>query len=163
MISWATLIAAGCMATTNAELPVHPADDPSAAARLQWRVVNDTVMGGRSNSRVAVEGDQLIFRGVLDTNGGGFASMRSDPQTWDLADYSRVRLRVRGDGREYRVRLFVANDRASYQHKFPTTANEWTTVNLPIEAFYASWRGQRQARPPLVQHVCNAPNSLRVA
>ena len=40
-------------------------------------VLNDTVMGGRSSSNVAVDRGMLVFRGNISTKGGGFASFRS--------------------------------------------------------------------------------------
>ena len=40
---------------------------------LAWRIVNDTVMGGRSNSEFDVGDGVLTFKGTLSTNGGGFA------------------------------------------------------------------------------------------
>jgi len=122
--------------------------DP-AESNLNWQIVNDTVMGGRSSSRFTLKDQQLTFSGTLNTQGGGFASLRSGRQSWPLADHSTIRLRVKGDGRTYRLRLFVDNDRAAYQHAFETNANQWQIVTLPIDAFYASWRGRRLARPPL--------------
>ena len=47
-----------------------------AAQSLEWRVINDNVMGGRSLGAVSANGDTLSFSGSLNTNGGGFASIR---------------------------------------------------------------------------------------
>lgn len=114
---------------------------------VRWQIVNDTVMGGRSASRFAIDAGQLEFSGTLNTNGGGFASLRSNRQDWDLAAYSAVRLKVRGDGRAYRFRLFPDETRESYQSQFETVAGEWLVVELPFEGFYASLRGRRLNRP----------------
>lgn len=122
----------------------------SAHTGLGWQIVNDTIMGGRSESGFVNENGQLQFSGVLNTNGGGFASLRSNRQAWDLSKFSIVRLKVRGDGRTYKFRLFIDDDRASYQSEFATAAEEWQIIELPIEAFYASWRGRRLDRPALV-------------
>jgi hypothetical protein len=48
----------------------------SAHTSLGWQIVNDTIMGGRSESGFVTENGQLQFSGVLNTNGGGFASLR---------------------------------------------------------------------------------------
>lgn len=117
---------------------------------VRWQVVNDTVMGGRSESGFVVENGELQFSGQLNTNGGGFASLRSNRQDWNLTEFSVVRLKVRGDGRTYRFRLYVDGDRASYQHDFETVAGQWRVVELSMDGFYASWRGRRLNRPPLV-------------
>jgi hypothetical protein len=129
--------------------PMRVTGIDSVQANVRWQVVNDTVMGGRSESRFIYENGQLQFSGRLNTNGGGFASLRSNRQDWDLSEFSVVRLKVRGDGRNYRFRLYVDNDRASYQSDFATAAGEWEVIELPIDEFQASWRGRRLSRPPL--------------
>ncbi len=65
---------------------------------VEWQVVNDTVMGGRSQSEYVIEDQQLRYSGYLNTNGGGFAPLRSNRQDWSLEGFTRVRLKVRGDG-----------------------------------------------------------------
>ena len=129
--------------------PMRVTGIDSVQANVRWQVVNDTVMGGRSESRFIYENGQLQFGGRLNTNGGGFASLRSNRQGWDLSEFSVVRLKVRGDGRNYRFRLYVDNDRVSYQSNFATSAGEWEVLELPIDEFHASWRGRRLSRPPL--------------
>jgi len=121
----------------------------NATPGLRWQVVNDTVMGGRSSSQIKRVGQGLQFSGRLNTNGGGFASLRSDRMGLDLASATLVRLTVKGDGRTYSVRLYAAGRRVSYQHAFSTAADEWQTVELKIPEFYASWRGRRMDQGPM--------------
>ena len=47
--------------------------------QLQWQLFNDDVMGGRSSSAFAWQGECLTFSGFVNTNGGGFASIRTEP------------------------------------------------------------------------------------
>ena len=74
-------------------------------------VLNDNVMGGRSTSQVealALDGQQqqqqqlgLLFSGMINTDGGGFASCRSDQSVLPVAipaGATRERLSIRGDG-----------------------------------------------------------------
>lgn len=129
--------------------PLRVTGEHSEPLNIRWQVVNDTVMGGASRSRVATQDGQVRFTGQLNTNGGGFASLRSNRQDWDLSAFSVVRLKVRGDGRNYRFRLSIDGDRASYQSEFGTSAGTAQIVELPINAFYPSWRGRRLQRPPL--------------
>ena len=121
----------------------------SERSSLRWQVVNDTVMGGQSSSRFERKGSELHFSGVLNTNGGGFASLRSERLNVDLAPATVIRLRVKGDGRRYSIRLYADGERVSYQHSFETTAGQWRVLELNIRDFYASWRGRRFERPPL--------------
>ena len=121
----------------------------NVAPELRWQVVNDTVMGGRSSSQLKRLGEALHFSGRLNTNGGGFASLRSDRMNLDLAAATSVRLTVKGDGRTYSIRLYAAGQRVSYQHAFRTVADAWQTVELKIPDFYASWRGRRMNQGPL--------------
>ena len=137
------------LSSSAAAEPLRVMGKDSIPTDMGWQVVNDTVMGGRSKSSFVSKNGQLQFSGRLNTNGGGFASLRSNRQDWDLSGFSVVRLKVLGDGRTFRFRLHVDDDRASYQNDFATTAGEWQVVELPIDEFYASWRGRRLERPPL--------------
>ena len=44
---------------------------------LEWRIVNDNVMGGRSRGHFEISEQSLSFFGTTNTNGGGFSSIRS--------------------------------------------------------------------------------------
>ena len=111
-----------------------------------WRIVNDGVMGGISQSEMLMTDESTaIFQGTLSLeNYGGFASVRTTPSDHKLAGYDAITARVRGDGRTYQLRL-MTNDRfdsVSYQSEFQTTANEWITVELPFEGFVPTFRGR---------------------
>ena len=137
------------LSSSVAAEPLRVMGKDSIQTDMGWKVVNDTVMGGRSKSGFVSKNGQLQFSGRLNTNGGGFASLRSNRQDWDLSGFSVIRLKVLGDGRTFRFRLHVDDDRASYQNDFATTAGEWQVIELPIDEFYASWRGRLLERPPL--------------
>lgn len=118
----------------------------------QWRSVDDGVMGGLSTSRmVHVPEGHAVFSGTLSLeNNGGFASVRCMPGRFDLAEYDGVRLRVRGDGRTYRLRLRMDEgfDGVAYQASFPTEDGTWTTVDLPFTSFHPSFRGRAVPNAP---------------
>ncbi|MEM6999938.1 MAG: CIA30 family protein [Pseudomonadota bacterium] len=130
-------------AQASAQTPLRITD-----ADLDWRVVNDTVMGGRSSSQLERGGTGLLFSGYLNTNGGGFVSIRSARQDWNLAGFDRVRIKVRGDGRAYQLRLQPGGSRYTYRFEFATVADEWIEVEGLLENFEASWRGRKLNRPP---------------
>lgn len=112
-----------------------------------WRIVNDTVMGGRSRSQMNLDNGVMRFTGYLNTNGGGFASARMQTQDWDLRAYAGVRVRARGDGREYQIRLRTRNSRASYRHRH-VVGEQWQIIEVPFSAFQPTWRGRRLNLPP---------------
>lgn len=113
----------------------------------KWRTVLDGVMGGRSTGSFVVEEGRMIFTGVLNTNGGGFSSVRRRDGNFKLGGETGIHLRVRGDGRDYTLRLRqpVAGARysASYRTKFGTReGREWQDVYVPYEALVPTWRGR---------------------
>jgi monofunctional biosynthetic peptidoglycan transglycosylase len=94
-----------------------------------------------------------VFAGHLSLeNNGGFASVRTDVSGIDLTGFAGLAVRVRGDGREYQVRLRTDRrfDGIAYTATFQTQRDAWTTVTLPFDAFVPTFRGYvpRNA-PPL--------------
>ena len=82
----------------------------SAAAErldlLEWGPLDDVVMGGASRSSFAVERASGIWAGSITTeNNGGFAGCRSRAVTpaMNLASFNGIRLRVKGDGKRYKL------------------------------------------------------------
>ncbi len=118
-----------------------------------WYVVNDNVMGGRSEGGFRVTDGKLYFAGRTNTRGGGFSSIRSSPIQLDLAAYSGIRLRVRGDGRRYTWRLTTdarADGREiAYWAEFDTGDGEWQDVDIPFSAFVPRFRGAVLSGPAL--------------
>ena len=129
-----------------AEDPVVDLFDPSTPeAEQAFVVVNDGVMGGLSTSRVFVEGDAMVFEGVVRLeNNGGFASMRASPGALDLRDYTGIELVVRGDGRRYKLNLRddARFDGVVHRVDFETRAGETLTLRLPFSDFVPTFRGR---------------------
>lgn len=126
----------------------------------QWRPVDDVVMGGVSASRMEYVPDgHAVFAGTLSReNNGGFASVRCAPGLFELGDFDGIRLRVRGDGRIYRLRLRMDEgfDGVAYQASFSTEDGTWITVDLPFSAFRPSFRGRDVPNAPALR-----PGSIR--
>jgi len=108
------------------------------AANQRWQVVNDDVMGGRSLGGLSFVDGHLIFEGAIDTDGGGFSSVRLPLEPRALSPYDRVELRARPDDRAYL--LTFDDDRASgnrrVSHRAPiefSTPGEWQTVSVPFD------------------------------
>lgn len=122
--------------------------DFSTGDGASWQIVNDTVMGGRSSSAFRVSEEALVFSGTLNTNGGGFASVRSGPLAVRGKAQNVVRVRVKGDGRQYQLRLYSAATGTTYRAQFDST-DDWQTIDLPLAAFEPTWRGRPLNRPPI--------------
>jgi hypothetical protein len=109
---------------------------------LNWNIVNDTVMGGRSQARMIIYNNMAEFKGYLSlANNGGFSSVRAYYPN-DLIDISSVVLRVKGDGRKYSFRVRTDNNSwASYTQSFTTKKDTWEEITLNIKDFYPTYRG----------------------
>jgi len=120
---------------------------------IEWYVVNDNVMGGRSDGGFRIEQGELRFAGRTNTNGGGFSSIRARHAQRDLSKYDGIRLQVRGDGRRYTWRL-ASNARwrgraVSYWADFDTEDKAWSTVDIPFSSFVPRFQGMRLDGPEL--------------
>lgn len=118
-----------------------------------WTIVNDGVMGGRSTSSLGfTDNGTATFSGSLSLeNNGGFASTRAVFENLDLTGFSGIRLRIKGDGRRYQLRIRTDGnfDGVAYRSDFDTNAGEWTEVFLPFTGFQPTFRGRvpRGVRP----------------
>ena len=115
-----------------------------------WNIVNDDVMGGISNSEILInDKDNLVFQGYLSLeNNGGFASSRLDISDENIEGVKYFEIKLKGDGNNYKLRLRQNNRRASYSCDFQSKKDEWIVVNLPIEKFRPTWRGNNFSNYP---------------
>ncbi len=114
-----------------------------------WYVVNDGVMGGLSEGSLSItqEGHALFEGFVSLENYGGFTSIRFDFEIADVSDFSKVVLKIRGDGKKYQFRLREnREDWHSYITYFKT-AKKWETIEIPLKEFYPSFRGRELDMP----------------
>lgn len=77
--------------------------DPDEFAR--WEVVNDGVMGGLSKGHIEQAGAALSFTGTINTNGGGFTSLRRELAEGAMAGARTLRITYAADARTYEVTL----------------------------------------------------------
>ncbi|MDR9440294.1 MAG: CIA30 family protein [Halomonas sp.] len=119
----------------------------------RWRAINDDVMGGVSRGSLHGEDGIGVFSGEISLeNNGGFASVRREPEAFDLSDHAGLVLHLRGDGRRYQLRLRTDRlfDGAAYRALFQPPAGEWLGVTLAWHEFEAVFRGRRlEDAPPL--------------
>ena len=116
---------------------------------LDWRIVDDRVMGGRSRGKMAISADGILsFSGNLSLeNNGGFSSVRSGNVTLDLSDAEGLIVRVKGDGRTYEAHLSTLarfrGGEITFVGMLPTKKGEWTEVKVPFSELEGDFRGRR--------------------
>ncbi len=115
-----------------------------------WTVVNDGVMGGLSKGRLAVSDEGYgIFQGVVSLeNNGGFSLVQHRFQTLDISEYSLLVVRLKGDGKNYQVRLKArASDYYNYAMTIKTSGS-WETISIPLKKMVPQFRGRFLDMPP---------------
>ncbi len=123
-------------------------------SQLSWRIINDGVMGGISNSQMKIlsNGKGQFSGSVSLENNGGFASTRGILTHKLTKSFTKVKIRVKGDGKKYSFRIRTTDNFAgvSYKMDFMTKDAEWEEIILPLADFIPTWRG-RQLRniPPI--------------
>jgi hypothetical protein len=65
--------------------------------------VNDGVMWGKSQGRLWLQDEKLMFSGTIVTRWGGFSSLRGWLEKLILSEYNSVKLTAKSDQREYRI------------------------------------------------------------
>ncbi|MEM7801082.1 MAG: CIA30 family protein [Chloroflexota bacterium] len=118
---------------------------------IRWIIVNDSVMGGVSYSTGILDDGNVLFQGELSLdNNGGFASIRG-PIIPNLSEFSGLRMRVRGDGRSYYLRLrdVYGGNGLAHEELFVTSDEEWVIVEIPFADLAPVVRGFDVDRPSL--------------
>lgn len=141
--------------TTSTSQLANP-DTASSCQRLPesddqpWVVVNDGVMGGRSQGLITTADNRLQFAGNIVTDGGGFSSVRRALDS-GLEGSDRIQLRVRTDGREYEVLLTDIESQAyrvTYYAPIEVEANDWQVVDVSFDDLEARIFGREVDAPP---------------
>ena len=112
----------------------------------RWKTVNDNVMGGRSSGGPTFAAGALEFSGSTNTDGGGFSSIRTLPQDWNISEEADgIVARIKGDGRTYQfdLRKKGVSSWTAYRVEFPTEKTwSWREVRIPFSAFKPTRMGQ---------------------
>ncbi|WP_144394151.1 CIA30 family protein [Pleionea sediminis] len=115
-----------------------------------WLIVNDTVMGGLSQSNVESKEGSLVFSGALSLdNNGGFASTRAAFEPRFSERITKVLIEVEGDGREYQLRFRTNRrlDGPAYAVKFSTEKDQLMRFEYSSKDFQATYRGYAISDP----------------
>ena len=112
-----------------------------------WYSINDNVMGGKSKGFFTHKDDHLHFHGTINTNGGGFASIRKNIADGQLISADRIRLAIQSDGRAYNIQLQDnSNSQQSISHRAPLAkvrSDKFEIVEILFENLVPTFRGRR--------------------
>ncbi|SEW12513.1 CIA30 family protein [Kaistella antarctica] len=120
----------------------------------KWRIQNDVVMGGRSESQLKMTDENYaLFTGRVSLeNNGGFCSIHqtSEKEPFIINKESDAFiLNIKGDVKDYNFRIRTPKGRHSYAATFSTNNNgDWETIAIPFKSMQATYRGE----------VVNVPN-----
>ncbi|WP_439132347.1 CIA30 family protein [Polaribacter sp.] len=109
-----------------------------------WRVVDDVVMGGVSqgNFEINKEGNGFYFGNVSLENNGGFSSLRYKFKPISVTKFSKVVLKIKGDGKNYQFRIKdKQRNYYSYVKKF-STSGDWEIITIDLAEMYPVFRGR---------------------
>lgn len=114
-----------------------------------WRTVDDVVMGGRSASSFSLspEGYGVFAGRVSLENNGGFSSVRYGFEKIKVKEYSKIAVRLKGDGKAYQLR--VKDDSGTYYSYIAefSTSGEWQEIEISLADMYPSFRGRKLDLP----------------
>ncbi|QIR15564.1 CIA30 family protein [Shewanella aestuarii] len=113
----------------------------------EWKISNDGVMGGLSQSRQTVTDKGVIYQGEVSlANNGGFASIEYllTQKLNNTPPLSSITLIVTGDGNRYQLRLKTPwlNYGEAYIAEFDTQAGIETQHDFTINDFRVGFRGR---------------------
>jgi len=110
-----------------------------------WRIIDDVVMGGKSSGSFQLNPEgHGVFKGSISLeNNGGFSSVRYTLEKRLIKGFTKIVLKVKGDGKKYQFRLKSnSRDYYSYISTFSTTG-AWQEIEIILKDMYPSFRGRR--------------------
>ena len=126
--------------TTTTTTPTRACTRVADFEDTDWFIVNDGVMGGRSEARGAIDASVLVWTGTIVTAGGGFSSIRG-PVDGEMVGATELTMRIRTDGRAYEL---LADDalpgregRVTHYNPIDAVGGDWEEVTVPLTAMEA--------------------------
>lgn len=118
---------------------------------LNWHRLDDGVMGGQSETvhSSSTDANELHFSGLINTEGGGFCSIRSPIEGGLPSDTAAIRVCYVGDGKTYKV-LFSDGNKStfgpsrrspSWQSDLPTKKGVEDTAIIRLDSLTPSLQG----------------------
>jgi len=110
-----------------------------------WKNADDIVMGGKSSGTFSLNKDgKGVFEGHVSLeNNGGFSSLKYQLDKISTKGFSKIRLKIKGDGKRYQFRIKQkVSDKHAYISYFDTTAN-WEFIEFNLSNMYPTFRGKK--------------------
>jgi len=120
-----------------------------ASNTSNWSIVDDVVMGGRSSGNFYLnkEGHGIFEGRVSLDNNGGFSSLRYNFAEMSTKSYSKIILKVKGDGKSYQFRVkSKSTDYYSYITSFKSS-EDWEIIEVKLSDLYPAFRGRNLNMP----------------
>lgn len=110
-----------------------------------WFVVNDVVMGGRSDSGfyLNTEGNAVFKGNVSLENNGGFSMLKHRLSPISVAKYDKIVLKLKGDGKRYQFRLKSNSEEQHAYVSYFYTSGDWQIIEIPLSELYPTFRGRK--------------------
>ena len=110
-----------------------------------WVIVDDVVMGGKSSGNFSLNTDgHGVFSGSISLeNMGGFSMLRYQFRKINVNVFTRIRIKLKGDGKMYQFRIKNNSDNYySYVSTF-STSGDWEEIEIPLAEMYPAFRGKK--------------------
>ncbi|PKQ61756.1 CIA30 family protein [Labilibaculum filiforme] len=120
-----------------------------------WFVINDTIMGGKSDSGFYLnkEGDAVFKGNISLENKGGFSMLKHRLLPINVAKYDTIALKLKGDGKRYQVRLKSNSEEQHAYASYFVTSGNWQIIEIPLAELHPTFRGQKL-------QIANYPNKI---
>ncbi|MDG1660584.1 MAG: CIA30 family protein [Winogradskyella sp.] len=114
-----------------------------------WKIVDDVVMGGRSNGNFKINdtGYGEFSGDVSLKNNGGFSSVRYNFNTVSSSNFKSFQLRIKGDGNSFQFRVKSSNRQRFYYIYTFNTSGDWETISIPFNKMEPAFRGYKLDQP----------------
>jgi hypothetical protein len=119
----------------------------------EWRIKNDSVMGGKSKGSFLFDQDHGVFTGYISLdNNGGFSSVFKSIEPL-CQNIDTVTADILGDGHKYQLRIVTnsAGYRLSYSHEFNTISGQRERLKVHLADCKATFRGRLITSAPALK------------
>lgn len=125
-------------------------------AGANWGAINDGVMGGLSKGVAYMTESTLGLTGSISLeNNGGFSSLKSPYQSFDLSKIEKVKIRYRSKGQV--VSVTIEDGKRFYEPyfklKLKETKGEWKVLETNISSFKEYSLGRETSRKILREYL----------
>jgi len=137
------------MTLPSSKLPEVLFDFNKTADVKNWIIVNDAVMGGQSISNFKLNTDgYCVFEGDISLEkNGGFSSLRYRFEKRQIKDYTKISIKLQGDGKKYQFRIKTnSGDYFAYITTF-LTSGKWQEIEITLKDMYPIFRGKKLNKP----------------